>query len=84
MTEDLGRVRVLFTRNVADFFEQRQIDIRLHITGRTRIAIPVPGPPDIPAFFDQADIFNTGLAKVRGCQQATETTPHDHHIDFVE
>jgi hypothetical protein len=48
--EDLGRARVLLGRNVAELLEQRQVDVRLDVALRARIAIPVPRAAEVAAF----------------------------------
>ena len=72
---------VLFLRHVAEFFEQRQINIGLHITLRAGVAVPVPGAAKVAAFLNNADIFDAGLAKPRACQQASEAATDDQCID---
>ena len=83
--ENLWCVGVLFLRHVAELFEQRQIDIGLHITLRAGVAVPVPGAAKVAAFLNNADIFDAGLAKPRACQQAAEAATDDQCVDgFVD
>ena len=54
--EDLGRARVLLARHVAELFEQRQVDVRLDVAHRARVAVPVPGAAEVAALLDDADV----------------------------
>src|SRR5262249_18277668 len=74
--ENLGRARVLLRRHVAELLEQRQIDVRLDITGRARVAVPVPGPAHVATLLDQPDIVDPGLAQPRPHQETAEATTH--------
>ncbi len=83
MFVDLRRERVLLLRHVAEFFEQRQIAVRLDVALRAGIAVPVPGAAEVAARFDDAEVGETRLAKARARQQATKAAADDHDVDFV-
>src|SRR6516165_2693578 len=81
--EDLRRVGVLFLGDITGLFEQRQIDVRLDIALRARIAIPVPGAAEVAALLDHADTLNARLAQSGARHQAAEAAADDDHLDFV-
>ncbi len=83
MIENFRRVTELAWRHVAEFFKQGQIGIGLDIAGRAGIAVPVPGAAEIAAFFDHADVFDTGLTHAGAGQQATQTAANNGNFDFV-
>jgi hypothetical protein len=72
---------VLFFRHVAELFQQREINVGLHITLRAGVAVPVPGAAKVAALLDNADIIDTGLAKSRARQQAAEAATDNQCID---
>ena len=63
--EDLRRARVLLRRDVADLLEQRQVDVRLDVARRARVAVPVPGAAEVAALLDEAEVVDAGLAQPR-------------------
>ena len=81
--EDLRRARVLLARHVAELFEQRQVDVRLDVAHRARVAVPVPGAAEVAALLDDAHVVDAGLAQPRAGQQAAEAAADDHHLDLV-
>src|SRR5262249_2402680 len=74
--------RVLLHRNVAELFEQRQVDVRLDITGRARVPVPVPGPAYVATLLDHPEIVDPGLAQPRPHQETAESTT-DHEDSDV-
>ena len=54
--EDLGAEGVLLLRHVADLLEQRQVDVRLDVALRARVAVPVPGAAEVAAVLDDAEV----------------------------
>ncbi len=83
VSQDLGRPRVLLLRDITDLFQQRQVDVRLDVTHRTRVAIPVPGAPEVAALFDDPDVVDAGLAQARAGEQPAEAASDDDHLDLV-
>src|ERR1022692_864341 len=83
VSQDLRRVGVLLLRDVAGLFEQRQIDVSLDIALRTRISIPVPGPAEVAALLDDAEVLDAGLFQTRGCEQTAEAAADDQNFDIV-
>ena len=51
--EDLRRPDVLLRRHVAELLEQRQVDVRLDVAHRARVAVPVPGAAEVAALLDR-------------------------------
>ena len=82
--EDFRCFRVLLLRDVPDFLEKRQIDVRLDVAGRTGIAVPVPGAAEVATLFDHAEVVDAGLTQSGTGQQAAETTTDDGHLNLVE
>src|SRR5882757_6821059 len=83
MGQDLRRVGILLLRDVAGLLEQRQIDVRLDIALRAGIAVPVPGPAEVPALLDHADVLHARLAQTRARQQASETAADYQNVNRV-
>ena len=81
--QDLGRGGVFGFRHVADLFQQRQVDIGLHIAGRAGIAVPVPGAAEVAALFDEADIVDPRLAQASAGQQTAKAAADHHRLDLV-
>ena len=82
ISEDLGRKRVAICRHEAGFFKHRQIHVRLNVTHRTGVTVPVPGAAEVAALFNDAEIVDTELAKVCCFEHAAETTTDDYDIDI--
>ena len=82
--QDLRGLRVLLPRDVADLLEQRQVDVRLDVTGGTGIAVPVPRAAEVAALLDDPDVVDAGLAQSRPGEQASEAAADDQHLDLVE
>ena len=77
------RIGIFLLRGELGFFQQGKIHIGLDIARGTGIAVPVPCTAKIAAFFDNAEIINTGLTQARRSQHAAEATPDNRHINFV-
>ena len=82
MLQNFRCVGVFFFRDVPGLLEQRQIDVRLDIALRARITVPVPGPAEVSALFDYADVLDASLAQTRARHQTTKaaTDDQDSHI----
>ena len=70
-------------RDVAEFFEHRQIAVRLHIAHRPWVTVPVPGAAEVTALLNDTDVVETGLAEAAAHQQTTESTANNHDVDVV-
>ena len=81
--EDLRRLGVLLLRDVADLLEQRQVDVRLDVARRARVAVPVPRAAEVAALLDDADVVDAGLAQTRAGEQPAEPAADDQDLDLV-
>ncbi len=81
--EDFRALGVLFGGDVAKFFEQRHIHVRLDVAGDARIAVPVPGAAHVGGLVDQPHTSDTELAQPRPGQQPTESSSNDRHVHLV-
>src|SRR6202035_2341416 len=79
--EDLRREGVLLLRYIAGLFEQRQIDVGFDIALGAGIAVPVPGPAEIPSLLDNTDLGDPDLLKPRRGQQPTKAATDDHCVE---
>src|SRR3712207_8289211 len=48
-------------RSVAHLLQQRHVNVGFDVAGRARIAVPVPGPAEIPALLYDAQVFDALL-----------------------
>ena len=78
-----GARRVLLLRDVADLLEQRQVDVRLDVALRARVAVPVPGAAEVAALLDDADVVDAGLLEAGAGEQAAEAAADDDDVDLV-
>ena len=81
--EDLRRPGVLLRRDVAELLEQRQVDVRLDVAQRARVAVPVPRAAEVAALLDDADVVDAGLAQAGAGEQAAEAAADDDDVDLV-
>ncbi len=81
--ENLRSRRILALRQHAEFFKHRQIDRRLGIAGRARVAIPVPDPAEIPGAIDDSQAFHPGFAELGAEQQPAKARADDRNFDLV-
>ena len=63
--------------DVADLFEQRQVEVAFDVALRARIAVPVPGAAEVAAVLDHADALEAGFAQARRGQQPAEAAADD-------
>ena len=75
---------VLFLGDVAELFEQRQIDVRLDVALRSGIAVPIPGAAEVAALLDDANVFDARFAQTRASEQAAEPAADHNDLDFIE
>ena len=80
---DLRRPGIAFAGDVAEFFEQRQVDVGLDVALGAGVAVPVPGAAEVAALFDDADVGDARLAQARAGEQTAEAAADDDHIDVV-
>ena len=83
VVEDLPGVRVFLLGDVADFFEERQVDVGLDVALGSRVPVPVPGAAEIAAFFDDPQVFHAGFAEAGSHLEAAEAASDDDHVDLV-
>ena len=81
--EDLRREAVLLFRHVAEFLDQRQIDVGLDVALRAGVAVPVPSAAEVAALLDDAQIAHAGFAQPRPSQQAAEAAADHDHVHLV-
>ena len=58
--------------------------MRLDVTRRPRVAVPVPGAAEVTGLVDHPERVDAGLAQVRSRQHPAEPGADDHHIDLVD
>lgn len=63
MFANLGSLRIPLRRHIAGLFEEREIDVTLHVTGCARIAIPVAGAAHIASGLDNAHPLDARFPK---------------------
>ena len=78
-----GAAGVLLLRHVADLLEQRQVDVRLDVALRARVAVPVPRAAEVAALLDEPDVVDAGLLQAGAGEQAAEATADDDDVDLV-
>ncbi len=69
--------------DVAQLLEHGQVAIRLDVTHRAGVAIPVPGTPEVAGAFDDPDVGVAGLAEAPTHEQAAEAATDDDELDLV-
>ena len=83
MGEDFRREAVLFLRDVAGLFKQRQVDVGLDVALGARIAVPIPRAAEVAALLDHAKVRNARFAQSGTGQEAAETAADDDDIHIV-
>ena len=78
--EDLRLEHVLHGRDRADLFEERQVDVGLHVARGTRIAVPVPGAPEVAAALEDEEVVDALLRQARRGEHPGEPATDDHDI----
>ena len=74
---------VLLLRHVADLLEQRQVDVRLDVALRPRVAVPVPRAAEVAALLDEPDVGDPGLLQAGAGEQPAEASADDDHLDLI-
>ena len=75
---------VLLLRDVADLLQQREVDVRLDVARRARIAVPVPRAAEVAALLHDAQVVDARLAQPGTGEQPAEAAADDEHLDVVE
>ena len=70
-------------REVTHFIEQRQIGVRLNITGDAGIAIPVPRAANITAFFAEPHVSEASVSQAIPEQQTSKARADNHNLAFI-
>ena len=78
--EDLRLEHVLHGGDRADLFEERQVDVRLHVARSTRVAVPVPGAPEVTAALEDEEVVDALLRQARRGEHPGEPATDDHDI----
>ena len=78
--EDLRLEHVLHGGDRADLFEERQVDVRLHVARRARVAVPVPGAPEVTAALEDEEVVDALLRQARRGEHPGEPATDDHDI----
>ena len=81
--ENFLRAAVLLLRGVAQFLQQRQVDVGLHIALGAGIAVPVPGAAEVPSLFDYPNVVHPGLLEANAGQQAADPAADDENLHLV-
>jgi len=81
--EDLGGMGVLLGRHVPGLLEERHVDHRRGVALRARIPVPVPGPSEVTALFDDPDVLDAGFPQPGPGDQAGEPTADEGKGDVV-
>ena len=77
---DLWRKGILFLRDIAGLFEQRQIHVGFDVTLGAGVPVPVPGAAKISGLLDDANVGDPGLLKPSRRQEAAKASADDHHV----
>ncbi len=75
--EDLGAVGVLLGRHVPGLLEQRHIDEGGRVALRARVAVPVPGAPEVAALLDDPHVGDADLFQTRSRDEPREAAADD-------
>ena len=78
--EDLRLEHVLHRGDRADVFEERQVDVGLHVARRARVAVPVPGAPEVTAALEDEVVVDALLRQARRGEHPGEPATDDHDI----
>src|SRR5215471_2948148 len=78
--EDFRCEGVLLFGQVSGLLEQRQIDVRLDVALRSRIAVPVPGTAEVAALLDDAKVLHPRLAQTGPREQTAEAATDDYNL----
>ena len=77
---DLRLEHVLHGGDRADLLEERQVDVRLDVARRTRVAVPVPGAPEVTAPLEDEEVVDALLRQARRGEHPGEPATDDHDI----
>ncbi len=82
--EDLRGAGVVLGRHEAGLLEQGQVHVGLHVAHAARIAVPVPGAPEVAGLLDDPEVGDPVLAEVDGGEHPGEAATHDHHCGLFD
>ena len=80
--KDFWCERVAVCGHEAGIFKHRQVHVGLDVAHRAGITVPVPGTAEVAALFNDAEVVDTELAKIRRFEHAAKPTAHNHDIDI--
>ena len=75
---------IFLGRPVASFLEERHIDQLRRVALRAGVPIPIPGPPEIAALFNDAHVGHTGLNEASASHQTREAAADESESDMVD
>ena len=78
--EDLRLEHVLHGGDRADLLEERQVDVGLDVARRTRVAVPVPGAPEVTAPLEDEEVVDALLRQARRSEHPGEPATDDHDV----
>ncbi len=77
--EDLRGAGIALGGHEAGLLEERQVDEGLDVAHAARIAVPVPGAPEVAGLLDDPDVGDPVLGEVDRREHSGEAAAHDHH-----
>ena len=69
--------------HVTRLLKERQVDVALNVASGAGISVPVPGPAEVSALFDHADIPEAGFTKACPCQQTAKAAADDDDVHLI-
>src|SRR5258705_10917305 len=81
--ENLWLVCILLGRNVPKLFQERKVNIRLHVTLRARVPVSIPNSAHIGRNIDQPNALQSCLPEACCYGQAGYARAKNRHIDIV-
>ena len=83
VSQNFRRVGIFLGRPVAGFLEERHIDHGRGVALRARVAIPIPGSPEIAALFNDARIAHASLMEASASDQTREAAADESESHVV-
>ena len=83
MLEDLGPVGELLRRDEVEFFEERDIAVRVVVALNAGESVPVPDTAEVTGHLDDPDTLDTGLLEIGPGKQTGDTAAEDDDIGVL-
>ena len=80
MLEDLGPVGELLRRDEVEFFEERDIAVRVVVALNAGESVPVPDTAEVTGHLHDPDTLDTGLLEIGPGKQTGDTAAEDDDI----